>query len=65
MPLASSVRVGKVWGSGEVLAGYATPIPFEHAGQRGILVFKARALVAHDLVGGRELWRIEWKSYYE
>ena len=55
----------KVWGNGEDLAGYATPIPFEHAGQRGVLVFKARALVAHDLVGGRELWRIEWKTYYD
>ena len=39
----------KVWGVGDDLAGYATPIPFEHAGQRGVLVFKARAMVAHDL----------------
>lgn len=55
----------KVWGVGEDLAGYATPIPFEHAGQHGVLVFKARAMVAHDLASGRELWRIEWKSYYD
>ena len=55
----------KVWGAGDDLAGYATPIPFEHAGRRGVLVFKARAMVAHDLAAGRELWRIEWKTYYD
>ena len=55
----------KVWGVGDDLAGYATPIPFEHAGQRGVLVFKARAMVAHDLATGRELWRIGWKTYYD
>ena len=55
----------KVWGVGQDLAGYATPIPFDHSGQRGVLVFKARAMVAHDLAAGRELWRIEWKTNYD
>lgn len=55
----------KVWGVGKDLAGYATPIPFEHAGRRGVLVFKARAMVAHDLATGRELWRIIWKTYHD
>ncbi|MHC4401105.1 MAG: PQQ-binding-like beta-propeller repeat protein [Planctomycetota bacterium] len=55
----------KVWGVGHDLAGYATPIPFKHAGRRGVLVFKARAMVAHDLATGRELWRIGWKTYYD
>jgi outer membrane protein assembly factor BamB len=55
----------KLWGAGEDLAGYATPIPFEHAGQRGVLVFKARAMVAHDLASGRELWRIDWRTVYD
>lgn len=55
----------KVWGAGDDLAGYATPIPFVYAGRRGVLVFKARAMVALDLATGRELWRIGWKTYYD
>ena len=55
----------KVWGAGQDLAGYATPIPFEHGGIPAVLVFKARAMVAHDLADGRELWRIGWKTKYD
>ena len=55
----------KVWGAGNDLAGYSTPIPFEHSGRRGVLVFKARAMVAHDLATGRELWRIDWRTNYD
>jgi outer membrane protein assembly factor BamB len=54
-----------MWGVGDDLAGYATPIPFEHSGRRGVLVFKARAMVAHDLATGRELWRIDWRTNYD
>ena len=52
----------KVWGTGRDLAGYSTPIPFQHFGQSGVLILKARALVAHDLASGREFWRIKWKA---
>ena len=52
-------------GHGSDLAGYSTPIPFEHSGGRGVLVFKARAMVAHDLATGRELWRIDWRTNYD
>ena len=55
----------KVWGVGDDLAGYATPIPYRQAGQPAVLVFKARAMAAHDLATGRELWRIDWRSYYD
>jgi len=55
----------KVWGVGHDLAGYATPVPFERSGRRGVLVFKARAMVAHDLASGRELWRIDWRTNYD
>lgn len=55
----------KVWGTGRDLAGYSTPIPFEHAAGCGVLVFKARAMVAHDLASGRELWRIDWRTNYD
>ena len=55
----------KIWGAGNDLAGYATPIPFEHAGRLGVLVFKARAMVALDPATGREFWRIDWRTYYD
>ncbi len=55
----------KVWGTGNDMAGYSTPIPFEYSGGRGVLVFKARAMVAHDLATGRELWRIDWRTTYD
>jgi len=55
----------KVWGAGDDLAGYATPIPFQHGDRRGVLVFKARAMVALELAAGRELWRIVWKTNYD
>jgi outer membrane protein assembly factor BamB len=55
----------RVWGVGDDFAGYSTPIPFEHAAGDGVLVFKARAMVAHDLQSGRELWRIDWRTNYD
>jgi outer membrane protein assembly factor BamB len=55
----------RVWGAGTDLAGYSTPIPFTHSGRRGVLVFKARAMVAHDLATGEELWRIDWRTTYD
>ena len=55
----------KIWGAGSDLAGYATPIPFQFAGASAVLVFKARAMVAHDLANGRELWRIDWRTNYD
>jgi outer membrane protein assembly factor BamB len=64
--VALDKRTGrKVWGAGNDLAGYSTPIPFDHAGVRGVLVFKARAMVAHELATGRELWRIDWRTNYD
>jgi len=55
----------EVWSTGNDLAGYATPVPLAHGSERGVLVFKARAMVAHDLASGRELWRIDWRTYYD
>ncbi len=55
----------RVWAVGRDRAGYATPIPFEHAGRRGVLVFKARAMVAYDQATGEELWRIDWRTNYD
>ena len=54
-----------IWGVGNDLAGYATPITFDFDGVPGVLVFKARALVAHRLDSGQELWRVGWKTNYD
>lgn len=55
----------EVWAGGDDLSGYATPIPFTHAGKRGVLMFKARAMVGLDLLTGRERWRIGWRAFYD
>jgi outer membrane protein assembly factor BamB len=55
----------RVWGAGTDLAGYSSPIPFTYSGHRCVLVFKARAMVAHDLATGKELWRIDWRTTYD
>ncbi len=54
-----------VWGAGTDLTGYSSPIPFDFLGTPAVLVFKARAMVAHDLQTGRELWRIGWKTKHD
>lgn len=53
-----------VWETGSDPAAYATPVPFERDGSRGILVFAAKALVALDLTG-RELWQYPWKTDWD
>ena len=55
----------KIWGSGDDLAGYSTPVPFRFGGQDGVLVFKARALVALGRDTGREMWRVDWRTNYD
>ena len=64
--VALDKRTGrKIWGSGEDLAGYSTPVPFQFDGRDGVLVFKARAMVALDRATGSELWRIDWRTNYD
>jgi len=55
----------KVWGSGSDGAGYATPVGFHQGKTRGVLVFKATALVAVRVADGRELWRVPWRTAYD
>lgn len=64
--LALDKRSGKkVWGSGSEAAGYATPIPFKQGQTEGVIVFKAKALVAYAAANGRELWRIPFQTKYD
>ena len=55
----------KVWGQGDELAGYSSPIPFDYFDAPAVLVFKARAMVAYEQAAGNELWRISWKTKYD
>ena len=54
-----------VWGAGDDLTGYASPIPCNLMGTDAVLVFKARAMIALRLADGQELWRIPWKTKYD
>ncbi|MCA9189644.1 MAG: PQQ-like beta-propeller repeat protein, partial [Planctomycetales bacterium] len=54
-----------LWGNGNDLAGYATPISYRAGNVKMVLVFKARALIAHDVSSGQQVWRIPWKTNYD
>jgi outer membrane protein assembly factor BamB len=69
-PSHSTVALNKtdgslVWRNGRDRAGYASPVPFTHQDTRGVMVFKARDLVAINLGTGEELWRHPWKTSWD
>ena len=59
-------KTGKlVWTSGKEAAGYATPMPMTIGGQRCVLIFAAKALVAVRVSDGHELWRHGWVTHWD
>lgn len=52
------------WKSGNKSAAYSTPLPFEHAGRRLILLANTSAYVAVHPADGREAWRTRWVTEY-
>ncbi len=54
-----------VWTSNPEPAGYATPVPFSLAGERSLLIFSAKALVAVKARTGKELWRYNWETKWD
>lgn len=55
--LALNKKTGRiVWTSGPADAGYASPIPFQINGRRGIAIFSAKGVVGVDAARGRKLW---------
>lgn len=69
-PSHSTIALNKtdgalVWRNGRDRAGYASPVPFTHQDTRGVLVFKARDLVALNVANGEELWRHPWKTSWD
>jgi len=51
-----------VWSSGPVVAGYATPVPFDAGGQRAVALAIKQDVVALGVKDGKELWRFPWKT---
>lgn len=67
---ASTVALHKrdgsfAWKAGDDGAGYSSPVPWTWNGQRVVLLFKAKSLVAVDSTDGKELWQFPWKTSYE
>ena len=54
-----------VWQSEPQGAGYASPLPFEATGMKGIAFIAARHFVLIDHLTGKELWRTPWKTYFD
>jgi outer membrane protein assembly factor BamB len=54
-----------VWKNGRGAGGYATPVAVSVGAKRLLLVFKGKALVAHDPATGSVAWQQEWKTDYD
>ena len=64
--IALDGRTGELaWKSGDDRAGYSSPVTWTWNGQRVLLLFKARALVALAATTGAELWRFPWKTSFD
>lgn len=67
---SAAVALGKsdgkpVWRSKTEGAGYATPMPFEAGGMKGIAFFAAKHFVMVDHETGKEIWRVPWKTKFD
>jgi outer membrane protein assembly factor BamB len=54
-----------LWSSGTDANGYATAVPFTHAGREAVAIFSAKALNAVDPDSGRLLWSYPWETSYD
>ena len=64
--LAFDKATGNVaWKSGPAPAGYATPVPFDSNGQKGIAIFTANGLNAVNPADGKALWDFPWDTNYK
>ena len=52
----------KLWGTGSLPAGYASPIPYKRGSSAAVMVFKGTHMVSHDFKTGKELWKIPFRS---
>jgi len=52
----------KVWSTGRVACGNASPVPFVQDGQKRIAIFGADKLFTLDADTGKTLWQIPWSN---
>ena len=55
----------KVWQSGSLPAGYASPFEATIAGVRQLLIFDSVGLAGLDPESGKEFWRVPWKTDFQ
>lgn len=59
-------KTGKViWTSGTEESGYSTPVPYDAAGERAVMLAIKQDVVAVKIKDGKELWRFPWKTQYD
>ena len=59
-------KTGKViWTSGTEESGYSTPVPYDVAGERAVMLAIKQDVVAVKIKDGKELWRFPWKTQYD
>ena len=64
--LALDAKTGKkIWGEGSWKPGYASPIPFDVGGKKGVIIMKAGDIVAHDRKTGDVLWTTTFPARYD
>ncbi|UCF17688.1 MAG: PQQ-like beta-propeller repeat protein, partial [Phycisphaerales bacterium] len=54
-----------IWTNGKGKCGYATPVPFEMDGQRGLAIFGEDSIIAVSPYDGRKIWEFPWKTNYD
>lgn len=64
--LALNKHTGAViWTNGKGQCGYATPVPFEMNGQRGLAIFGKNSIIAVSPKDGRKLWEYPWVTKHD
>lgn len=53
---------GFVWSGGSDRIHWSSPVIYELAGKRQVLIFNYSALFAHDIADGSMLWQYEWDT---
>ena len=56
---------GLVWQSGKGACGYSTAVPYEIAGQKGVVMAVCEELVGLDPATGKVMWKFPWKTSYD
>lgn len=54
-----------VWQNGKDPSGYSTAVPYEIAGQKGVVMVVCKQLAGLNPVTGKILWKLPWKTAYD